>query len=81
MGSFPPKFIIKVGMIATVGIQKRVAFWKPGGRPPYIRKSCTPPPGGIRINVERPKNIVSLFVASVEERYILLSFSQYICLG
>ena len=43
MGSFPPKFIIKVGMIATVGVQKRVAFWKPGGRPPYIRKSCTPP--------------------------------------
>ena len=26
MGSFPPKFIIKVGMTATVGNKKRVAF-------------------------------------------------------
>ena len=26
MGSFPPKFIIKVGVMATVGNQKRVAF-------------------------------------------------------
>ena len=26
MGTFPPKFIIKVGMTATVGNLKRVAF-------------------------------------------------------
>ena len=26
MGSFPPKFIIKVGIMATFGSQKRVAF-------------------------------------------------------
>ena len=39
MGSFPQKFIVKVGMMATVGNWKRVvAFRKPGGRPTSIRK-------------------------------------------
>ena len=33
MGSIPVNFIIKLGMTATVGNKKRVAFSKPGGSP------------------------------------------------